>query len=184
MGRGLPLYLFGHSLGGLVTCGSVVANSNSVKGVVLSSPALMKPHTTILRAIAGLGATFFPSRPVPLKREPPSCLSRIPEEIKRYEDDEQISKKQVCLLLGATALQCGQKVWNSRKDWGVPTLLLHGTADKATDCDTSKLFMEGIAASDKQTSILKDGYHELLRDLCQEEVLAILQDWFSRRLFV
>lgn len=182
--RGLPLYLFGHSLGGLVTCGSVVSNSGGVEGVILSSPALIKPHIILVRAIAGLGARILPSRPVPLKSEPTSCLSHIPEEIKRYEEDEQICKRQIGFLLGATALDCGQIVWSSREDWKVPTLLLHGTADKATSCDTSRLFMEGIVASDKQTSLLEDGYHELLRDSCQEEVLAIIRDWLTRRLRV
>jgi alpha-beta hydrolase superfamily lysophospholipase len=39
--NGHPLFLFGHSLGGLITAGSVIVDQCRVDGVILSSPALL-----------------------------------------------------------------------------------------------------------------------------------------------
>src|SRR5690606_26355767 len=45
--QSLPVFLFGHSLGGLVTAASVARDPSGVRGVVLSSPFLVADASSL-----------------------------------------------------------------------------------------------------------------------------------------
>ena len=57
---GAPVFLFGHSLGGLVTAESVARSPGGVAGVVLSAPALLVEIGGALKAVAGLVSMMAP----------------------------------------------------------------------------------------------------------------------------
>lgn len=177
----LPLFLMGHSLGGLVTSGSVTADGSRIRGVILSSPELTQPVSGVERAIVGMAAKFWRAGPVPVAHQPPSGLSRIPAEVKLFEEDEDNFHGSIGLLLAATSLDCGTRVWKSAEAWTVPTLLLHGDADKFTDFEASQKFVDSISSDDKQFYPVEGGYHELLRDVGSEQVMDLVEDWLTRR---
>lgn len=177
----LPIFLMGHSLGGLVTSGSVTSDPTGIAGVILSSPELTQPVSGVERAIVGLGAKFWPSGPVPIPAKPPTGLSRIPAEVKLFEDDERNYHGAIGLLLAATSLDCGAKIWRGAKAWEVPTLVFHGNADQFTKFEVSEEFVGKISSSDKQFYAVEGGYHELMRDLDAEKVMDLVVGWLRER---
>ena len=177
----LPLFLMGHSLGGLVTSGSVTADASGIRGVILSSPELTEPVSGVERAIVGVGAKFWRGGPVPVPSMPPSGLSRIPEEVKLFEEDNRVFHGAIGLLLAATSLDCGTGLWKNVGAWEVPTLLFHGDADTFTKFEVSKKFVERIASTDKQFYPVEGGYHELMRDLGSEKIMDLIEGWLAKR---
>ncbi|MEO1763594.1 MAG: alpha/beta hydrolase, partial [Cyanobacteria bacterium J06629_18] len=62
----------------------------------------------------------------------------------------------------------------------VPTLILHGGADKVTLPRSSKDFFESLSLVDKQRKEYPDSYHELHNDINYLQVLGDIEDWIQR----
>lgn len=179
--NGAPLFLFGHSLGGLVTAASVAKDGEGVAGTVLSAPALLIELPAILKAIAGLVAAIAPAARLTQPIAPES-LSRLPEEVAAYRADRLICLKAPSARLGAGALRVSETAWKQYADWKPPVLVVHGAKDAATPAKGSERFFETAGTKDKQIRIFPDGYHELLNDADRDEALALILDWLRPRL--
>jgi acylglycerol lipase len=177
--EGLPLFLLGNSLGALVTAGSVVADPSMVDGVVLMSPPFPGQVSSLVRSVLATAATILPNTSLPTSRSPPSALSRQPDMLLPTETDPLMVKRQIPFLLATTALDTGQAIEKGLKDWHVPTLIMHGTADKAANPAGSKHFIEVIGSSDKTLRLFDSGLHELLNDIDREEALQEILTWFD-----
>lgn len=175
----LPLFLLGNSLGALVTAGSVVADPSMVDGVVLMSPPFPGQVSSLVRSVLAAAATILPNTSLPTPRSPPSALSRQPDMLLRTETDPLMVKRQIPFLLATTALDTGQTIEKGLKVWLVPTLIMHGTVDKAANPAGSKHFIEVIRSSDKNLRLFDGGLHELLNDLDREQVLQEMLMWFE-----
>jgi alpha-beta hydrolase superfamily lysophospholipase len=178
---GKPLFLFGHSLGGLVTAASVADDQSGVAGVVLSAPALQISAPAHLRVIAGVVSVFAPSA----RLAPPldaDGLSRIAEEVAAYRSDPMISDTRVPAKTGATAIAVAERAWTQYKNWRAPVLVLHGEQDRATDPEGSKKFAATVAAADKRLVLYPEGRHELLNDLDRDAAWAEISAWLGQRL--
>jgi alpha-beta hydrolase superfamily lysophospholipase len=178
---GKPLFLFGHSLGGLVTAASVAEDQTGVAGAILSSPALLINAPAHLRAIAGLVAAFAPSA----RLAPPidvTGLSRIAEEVAAYTSDPMVSDPRVPAKTGATAIAVSGAAWTRYPDWTAPVLVLHGLKDTATDPEGSKRFAAIIAAADKRLELYPEGRHELLNDLDRDAAMDVILAWLKEHM--
>lgn len=177
---GKPLFLFGHSLGGLVTAASVAEDGGDVAGVVLSAPALLISAPAHLRAIAGVVSAFAPGARLapPLDAE---GLSRIPEEVAAYRSDPMISDPRVPAKTGATAIAVAERAWTLYPAWTAPVLVLHGEMDRATDPGGSKRFVPMVQSADKRLVLYPEGRHELLNDLERDATLDLILTWLRER---
>lgn len=179
--EGGPLFLFGHSLGGLVTAAGVAREPDGVAGVVLSGPALLieanAPTRWLARAVAAV-APAFGIRP-PLD---PAGISRLEDEVRRYSADPMIYRGKLPALVGVTALAVAAEGWMRYSEWRAPTLVVHGAADSFTDPAGSRRFVETIRVPGKRLLLVPDGRHELLNDLAREDVLDAVLGWLRARL--
>lgn len=175
----LPVFLFGHSLGGIVTATSVVRDASHVAGVILSSPALLVSANALTRVFARIVSAAAPALPV--KFLPPTGLSRIREEVQAFLADPLIYHGGMPARLAASILFTSRDNWAHYARWRVPTLVFHGTADTFTEPEGSRRFAQAIASSDKTLHLVDGGYHELLNDLGAEEMLGLVLGWLDRR---
>ncbi|MEZ6023644.1 MAG: alpha/beta hydrolase [Hyphomonadaceae bacterium] len=177
---GKPLFLFGHSLGGLVAAASALERPDAIAGVILSAPALQVTAPAHLRAIAGLVAAIAPAARI----APPldvDKLSHMPEEVAAYRADPMISDPRVPALTGASVLAVSDTARQRYTAWRSPVLVLHGLKDEATDPEGSKRFIAAIPATDKQLELYPEGYHELLNDLERDTVRDVILTWLGAR---
>jgi alpha-beta hydrolase superfamily lysophospholipase len=176
-----PLFVYGHSLGGLVTAASVAEDAGGVAGVVLSAPALQITAPAHLRAIAGFVSAIAPGARLapPLDAE---GLSRIPEEVEAYRNDAMISDPRVPANTGATAIAVSEASWARYPRWQTPVLALHGERDTLTDPEGSKRFIAMIPAADKQLQLYPEGRHELLNDLDRDAAMTRITTWLGERM--
>lgn len=178
---GKPFFLFGHSLGGLVTAASVAQDQDRVAGVILSAPALHIRAPFHLRAIAGVVGALAPGARV----APPldaAGLSRIAEEVEAYRNDPMVSDPRVPARTGATAISISKSLWTLYPRWHAPVLVLHGEQDTATDPEGSKRFINSVGAADRHLELYPEGQHELLNDLDRDAALGVILAWLEARL--
>jgi acylglycerol lipase len=178
---GAPVFLFGHSLGGLVTAASVARSPGGVAGVVLSAPAILVEIGWALKAVAGLVSAAAPGARLtpPIA---PGSLSRIPGEVAAYTADPMICLLPPSARLGATAIAVSEDGWRRYDTWRAPVLVVHGAKDAATPAKGSERFFGMIRSTDKTLKIFPEGYHELLNDLDRDAARTLILGWLEARL--
>lgn len=178
---GAPVFLFGHSLGGLVTAASVARSPGGVAGVVLSAPAILVEIGWALKAVAGLVSAAAPGARLtpPIA---PGSLSRIPGEVAAYTADPMICLLPPSARLGATAIAVSEDGWRRYDTWRAPVLVVHGAKDAATAAKGSERFFGMIRSTDKTLEIFPEGYHELLNDLDRDAARTLILGWLEARL--
>lgn len=176
----LPVLLIGHSLGGLVTAGSALADPTGVGGVVLLAPSLPPALPRPARAAMDLCARLLPAVPAPLKKAPPADLTRLPEQVRITALDPLVHNGRVPLKLAATALHVAADVWErAPQHWRTPCLVVHGTADTSTDPGQSRRLTGLLPVADKTLHLIAGGRHELLHDLDGDDVLTRVLSWLD-----
>ena len=172
-----PLFLLGHSMGGLVTAASAARDPRGISGVILSSPALLvgENEPALVKRLAPVIARLAPG--LPTTDLGTGGLSRLPEEVAAYEADPQMYHGKVPALTGASMLSLSASLWPLYARWTLPTLVVHGSADRLTDPRGSQRFVQAIASADRELHVEDGGYHELLNDEPRERVRARIVDW-------
>lgn len=176
-----PVFAFGHSMGGLVTAASVARDPRGLAGVILTSPALLvgEDESPLLKKVAPLLARIAPALPVTALDT--ANLSRLSDEVSAYQADASVYQGKVPALTAASMLTLSARLWASYERWTLPTLVIHGSADRITDPRGSQRFVEGIASTDKTFVHLEGGHHELLNDECRAEVRDQIVEWLQAR---
>jgi alpha-beta hydrolase superfamily lysophospholipase len=177
---GLPVVLYGHSLGGLVSASSAALDPANVQGVILSSPALLLKSNALGRSMALVLARLLPG--LPTVRLNPGELCQRDEIIAQVGQDPLMYHGRVRALSGATMLTVAHEAWSRYPGWQLPTLVFHGTKDTYTDPAGSRRFFEMIPAQDKALHMVAGGYHEVLNDHGGEDILGLVMGWLDKRL--
>ena len=176
----LPLFLMGHSLGGLVVAKYVVERRpEDLAGVILSSPALQIPAdlSPLLQRISGVASRLAPRlRTVRLDL---GHLSRDPAVARAYREDPLTDKKGVRARLGHEILEATRHVRRHPEAFTAPLLLFHGTADRITDPDGSRWLYAEAPSADKTLKLYEGLYHETMNEPERDRVLDDLTGWIE-----
>ena len=177
-----PLFLFGHSMGGLVTLKYVLDRAPSLRGLLLSAPALeINPDLApLLRRAARLLGWLWPT--LPTTRSPDDALSRDPVVVADAEADPLNYHGRVLARTGAEMLRAGHETRRRLHTLNTPFLVLHGTADSLTTPDWSRTLYEQAPADDKTLRLYDGLYHETFHEPEKDEVLTDLAEWLRTRL--
>lgn len=179
---GIPVFLYGHSMGGGFAAAYVLKYKPEVNGVILSSPAIMEDPNTpkILLVLSKVISKYLPKLKA-LKLDP-NVISREKEEVQRYLDDPLIYKKSFPARTGAEVYLMMKYIQSSAEEFSAPVLLLHGSADRLTNPEGSKLLFEKAKSTDKTYKVIPGGYHELINDSDKKEVLETIENWLKARI--
>lgn len=160
------LFLFGHSMGGLVTAASALINAKDVTGVVLSGPAFAPYSHVDVETIEKLQklATVFPGAPVGLLDA--SHVSRVPEVVEDYENDPLNYHGPVPALTGMTMMVQGAETLKRAGQWTLPLLIFHGSDDMLANVDASWQFVAMATAAGARAEMVEvpGAYHEVFNE--------------------
>jgi acylglycerol lipase len=178
---GRPLFLMGHSMGGMVLARYVQTRRPDVRGLVFSSPflAIKDDVSPVLIALARILSTLTPWLPV--AKVDSADLSRDPE-VARASDADPLSYHG--RLVARTGAEFNTAIALARADFNTitaPVYILHGTDDRLVPCQGSRLLYEGCGSADKTLTLYEGGYHELVNDLEKDKVIAGLCAWLDKR---
>ncbi len=175
----LPLFLYGHSLGGLEVLHYGLVRKPELQGVIATSPALIVSTSTLNRLMAGLMKHVAPNMIVANGLDA-SALSRDPQVGQAYLQDPLVHDK-VSVRLGSYMMDMGRYVLDHATEWSLPLYLAHGTADRICQFEGSAQFAAHAGA--KVTFHPWEGlYHETHNELNKDEVIQAMLDWINAQL--
>lgn len=177
---GLPIYLLGHSAGGVVSATYVLEHQSQVAGFICESFAFQVPAPGFaLAAIKGL-SHIAPRLPVlTLKNED---FSRDPKAVDALNHDPLIVHESQPAITVAALVRADERLHDAFPSITLPLLIMHGTDDKATVCRGSQFFYDTAGSTDKTLKLYDGHYHDLLNDVGKEQALADIQSWIRQRL--
>lgn len=108
-------------------------------------------------------------------------FSRDPDVVRAMNADPLIAGETQPTNTVAEMVRADERLKDGFARFTVPLLILHGTADRATRPSGSKLFHEKAGSRDKTLKLYEGHYHDLLRDLGKEAVLADIKSWIVSR---
>ena len=174
----LPVFLYGHSLGGNLVLNYALRRKPSIQGMVVTSPFIRETHPQS-GAKVGLGKvmrSIYPSLTLPNGLEL-EAISRDPAVVQRYKNDPLVHDK-LSAAMGIGTLEAAQWLQTFAGHLPFPTLLIHGTADRITDPAASVAFAER-AQGDLTLRTFEGLYHETHNEPEQQEVLATISNWLD-----
>ncbi len=178
----VPVFIFGHSMGGGLVAAHALKHKPDAAGVILSSAAIKEAEGTssILIASAKWISKLFPRLKV-LSLDA-NAISRIPDEVSKYLSDSLVYTKAIPSKTGYELLRMTRFIQDKASEFELPVLLIHGTDDKLTNPEGSKLLHAKAKSSDKTLHLFEGGFHELLNDLESDKALEIIRDWIKARI--
>lgn len=176
---GLPVYVLGHSAGGVIATSYVYEHQDEIAGLVCESFAfdVGLPHLVQL-ALEGI-AKLVPHLHVFSLNN--ADFSRDPEHVERMNNDPLIHKESQPAETARVMLLAADALKEHMPNFRVPVLILHGTEDKATRPEGSQHFYDNAGSADKTLKLYEGHYHDLLADIEKEKVMADILAWLSER---
>jgi len=177
---GLPLVLYGHSMGGPIALSLVLQDARAVNALVLTSPwiQLANPPSAVLKGLAAVLNVLVPNLTMDNGLNS-SDISRIPEEAEAYTSDPLVHSK-VAAGLFHTIDKAGKLALASAEKLECPTLLIHGTDDRITSWKASELFA-GKNKDMVKLILVEGAFHELHHEPEREEVFAAILSWIKEK---
>ena len=177
---GLPVFLLGHSAGGVVSCTYALDHQQELTGLICESFAFKVPAPDFaLAAIKGLSR--FAPRLGALKLHNKD-FTRDPRALAALEADPLIAREVQPARTVAALVRADERLRREFPTITLPVFILHGTADKATVPSGSRFFYETAGAKDKTLKMYEGHFHDLLNDLGKEDVLADIRAWIDARI--
>lgn len=176
-----PVFLLGHSMGGLVALEYVLRHPEGLAGVIASSPLLAPPGINpFLLRLSRITSCAWPRFSMDARFDP-NVLSRDPAVVEAAIEDALCHRRGTARLGTEMAAAISWTIAHA-EEVRLPILIFHGTADRLTDPQARRLFFERITFPDKTLCEYEGSYHETLNDVDHQRVLADLEGWLERRL--
>jgi len=161
---GVPVYLHGHSFGGLVVAHLATTTAQPLAGVVVSSAALQRPASvsdgqlSVVRTLSALAPALGlePLDPAKVVREPAAQAALAADPL--INPEKLPARTVAALLTGVDAIQ--PKLAQVRQ----PLLVLHGGADLVTPPAGSRTLHERAASAEKTLRLYDAARHDLLHE--------------------
>jgi len=177
---GLPVFLLGHSAGGVVSCTYALDHQAELAGLICESFAFKVPAPGFALALIKLLSHVLPNlRVLKLKNED---FSRDPAAVRALNADPLTAGEVQPARTVAALLRAGDRLKKEFSRITLPVLILHGTADKATVPSGSQLFHEKAGSKDKTLKLYTGHAHDLLNDTGKDSVMADIKAWIDARL--
>lgn len=169
----LPIYILGHSMGGVIT--NIYASLNDdFDGVILLATPTVTPNLGILSVIPynlfgflRFNTDFKDTR---LSHFPPS------------DNVDPYALKSFTLRLIGNVLKTGMKILkDNMNNYKHSLLIIHGTEDKLVSYKEAERFYQLVSSKDKTLKLITDGYHNLNHDTVTEEVALEIIKWLDNK---
>ncbi len=175
----LPVFILGHSAGGVLSALYMLAHQDKVNGFICESFAYRVPAPDFAIAVLkGLSHIAPHVHVLKLKNED---FSRDEAIVAAMNADPLIAHEvQPTKTVQQLAL-ADERLKKEFPAIQLPVLILHGTADKATKPEGSQEFYDRTGATDKTLKFYEGHFHDLLNDLDKEIVMNDILDWVNSR---
>ena len=176
----VPIYVLGHSAGGVVSCVFTHKHRGEIAGLICESFAFQVPSPDFaLAVLKGISHLAPHAHVLALKNKD---FSRDPAVVAQMDADPLIAHETQPTRTVAEMVRADEKLKRDMPDFVTPVLILHGTADAATKPQGSQYFFDHAGSVDKTLQLYEGHVHDLLNDIGRERVISDIANWLERRL--
>jgi alpha-beta hydrolase superfamily lysophospholipase len=176
---GLPVFVLGHSAGGVIATSYVYEHQDEISGLVCESFAfdVGLPHLVQL-ALEGIGKLLPHVHVFSLNNVD---FSRDAAHVERMNNDPLIHKESQPAETARVLLLAAEALKKHMPNFNVPVFIIHGTEDKATRPAGSQYFYDNAGSTDKTLKLYEGHFHDLLADVDKEIVMSDILAWVDER---
>ena len=179
----LPLFVWGHSMGSIVTMGAVLSARHRWRGAITSSNSLeiFRRGLNPLNPIFRLGSRLLPHTRIPLGLD--SRKISTDETVQQaYANDPLIPPTASLRLIVEFAAAC-ESCRNRATELTLPWLVVHGEADAIAPVQGSRVLFDALRSQDKQLVIYPGLRHEVHNERPAERAkfVDLLSSWILAR---
>lgn len=179
---GRPVFLIGHSMGGLIGAVYLVDHQRELAGAVLSGPAVKVPDK-ITPTIVLIGRMLSALVPrfglLGLEAE---GVCRDPAVVQAYVSDPLVHRGKVTARLAAEMLKAMQFVSIQANQITLPIMIVQGSADRLVDAGGARMLYDTVSSADKEIRVYDGFYHEVFNEPDRERVLRDVERWIEAHL--
>jgi acylglycerol lipase len=176
----LPVFVLGHSAGGVLACLYALEHQTSLAGLICESFAFQTPAPDVaLAVLKGLGHIFPHAHVLHLKNED---FSRDPNVVAAMNADPLIAHETQPTQTVAELVRADERLKSEFPRITLPVLILHGTSDKAAKASGSQVFFDAAGSKDKTLKLYDGHFHDLLNDVGKQAVMDDVKGWLGARL--
>ncbi|MBW2203088.1 MAG: lysophospholipase [Deltaproteobacteria bacterium] len=175
-----PIFLIGHSMGGLISSIFLLDHQDELSGAVLSGPSVKVPDMSSVTILAGkLFSTLMPK--LGLLALEADGVSRDPEVVKAYLNDPLVYTGKITARLAAELLKAMKRAEIDASKITLPILIAQGSEDRLVDPDGAQMLHDTVGSVDKTLKIYDGLYHEIFNEPEHQKVLGDVEAWLESR---
>lgn len=181
----IPLFVLGHSMGGLISLMTAAQEPELFKGIVLmaplveADPSLASPTSVFL---AKWLSFIFPSLQVPGVKK--SLVTRNTAQVERCSTDELNWSGGLKIKNGLNGLKALDAFTPRMPEIKLPIFIQQGTQDKIVRPEGAKKLFEAISSEDKELKEYEGAFHNMFIELDEVRDVVIQDevDWLKKRI--
>jgi len=178
--KDLPVFMLGHSAGGVVACNYALDHQHELAGLICESFAYQVPAPDFaLAVLKGLSHIAPHAHVLKLHNED---FSRDTAVVDFMNNDPLIAHETQPTQTVAAMVRADERLKKEFSKITLPVLILHGTKDKATKPSGSQHFFETAGSKDKTLKLYEGSFHDPLNDLDRQLVMTDILSWINERL--
>jgi acylglycerol lipase len=177
-----PVFLVGHSMGGLISAVYLLDHQAELAGAVLSGPAVKIPSniTPAKLLVNKMISALFPK--FGLLALDADGVSRDPSVVQAYVSDPFVHTGKTTARLAAEMLKAMQTIGGQAARITLPILIVQGSADKLVNPAGARMLYDGVSSVDKEIRIYDGLYHEVFNEPEHDKVLGDVEMWLEAHL--
>ena len=177
-----PIFLVGHSMGGLIGAVYLLDHQAELAGAVLSGPAVKIPEyvTPFILFMGKMLSALVPKYGLlPLEA---NGVSRDPAVVQAYVNDPLVYRGKVTARLAAEMLKAMQTITAQAARITLPIMIVQGSADRLVNPAGAQMLYDVVISVDKEIKIYDGLYHEVFNEPEHDKVLRDVEIWLELHL--
>lgn len=178
---GKPIFLVGHSMGGLITTYYLLDHSSDFSGAVISAPAITVPEniTKVTIMVSKVLSKIAPK--LGMMQLDANDISRDTQVVQDYLDDPLVFNGKTPVRLMTEMLKGMLRINEEVEKITVPFIAVQGSEDKLANPEGAKMLYERAGSKDKTLKIYDGLYHEVFNEPERDQVLGDVEAWLDER---
>jgi len=177
-----PIFIYGHSMGALITSFHLLDRQADFKGAIISAPLVTVPaHVSSMTVRLGKILSVIAPR-MGLVNVDPSSLSRDKTVVEAYINDPLVFQKKAPARISAEMLRAMMRVTAEVEKISLPLFILQGSSDYLVDPNGAQLLEKKAGSTDKTLKIYEGLYHEVHNEPERELMFKDLETWLENRI--
>ncbi|MCP3940699.1 MAG: alpha/beta hydrolase [Desulfobacteraceae bacterium] len=177
-----PIFLIGHSMGGLIAAAYLLEYQDELSGAVLSGPGIKKPeHLSSATILAGKMLSILMPK-TGISQLKADGISRDLSVVEAYVNDPLVYNGKITARLATQLLKAIDHVTQNGAKIRLPILIAQGSADTIVDPGGAQFLYDLVSSEDKTINIYDGFYHEIFNEPEHDRVLNDVKLWIEKHL--